>query len=31
MIALGGKRERGVWKEKRLRKPLLDDSVPLEE
>jgi hypothetical protein len=31
MIAFGGKRERGVWKEKRLRKPPLDDSGPVEE
>jgi hypothetical protein len=31
MIALGGKRERGVWNEKRPRKPPLDDSGPLEE
>jgi hypothetical protein len=30
MIAFGGKRERGAWK-KTLRKPLLDESGPLEE
>jgi hypothetical protein len=26
MIAMGGKRESGVWKEKRLRKPLPEGS-----
>jgi hypothetical protein len=31
MIALGGKRERGVWKEKILCNPPLDGSGPLEE